>query len=68
MNHMPNHATGDMTRAALALLDDLRVSYRLDLNYYIDEAVIGDLYQRMEEVRTRNALPHIRLSAVEYFG
>lgn len=50
-----NSPTEPMVRTALDYLDYLRVSCRIDLNYYIDERVITEVYQRMEAVRARSA-------------
>lgn len=51
----PNAPTELMVRTALDYLDYLRVSCRIDLNYYMDERVISEVYQRMEAVRVRSA-------------
>ena len=48
----PNEA---MVQAALEQLDYLRVSCRINLNYYIDERVIADLYRMMKAVRVKSA-------------
>jgi hypothetical protein len=53
-----NLATEPMVRAALEYLGYLRASCRIDLNYYIDENVIAEMYQRMETVRTGSVPPH----------
>jgi len=47
-----------MARAALDYLDELRSSYLINLNYYIDESVIIEIYRRMEAVRSGNYPPH----------
>lgn len=47
--------TERMVRAALDYLDYLRVSCRINLNYYIDEEIIAGVYQRMETARAENS-------------
>jgi hypothetical protein len=58
VSQLPNEVTEPMARAALDYLDELRSSYLINLNYYIDESVIIEIYRRMEAVRSGNYPPH----------
>lgn len=53
-----NLATEPMVKAAHEYLAYPRASCRIDLNYYLDESVSAEIYQRMETVRTGSVSPH----------
>lgn len=57
MSMSVNEPNEPMVQVALEHLDYLRASCRINLNYYIDERVIADLYRMMEAVRVRSAQP-----------
>jgi hypothetical protein len=53
-----NLAAEPMVKAAHEYLACPRASCRIDLNYYVDENVIAEMYQKMDTVRTGSVPPH----------